>query len=136
MMTRPIEHEEPRCSIGLTTTRFSRTLPRARKGLHVAPRVEEQTGVGEEVHEAPTRRVLEQRAEAIATQQMSEIPAGQATEVPEQQTDADPEQQAKPRPTEEELRIPPPSTGVDPAAAPGGSGRHRRFKKLNRQTKP
>ena len=100
------------------------------------PRAEQQTRVGEEVREAPTRRVLEHRAEGIAAQQMLEIPAERATETLEQQTTAALEQQAKPRPTEEEPRIPPPSIGVDPAAAPEGSGQHRRFKKLNRQTKP
>ena len=69
---------------------------------------------------------------------------GQATEVPEQQAEANLEQQVETalerqieqRSTEGELRPPPQSTRVDPAAAPGGSGRHRRFKKLNRQTKP
>ena len=35
-MIRPLECEGPWCSIGLTTMRFSRTLPRARKGLHIA----------------------------------------------------------------------------------------------------
>ena len=84
------------------------------------PRVEQQTRVGKEVHEAPTRRVPEHRAEGIAAQQTSEIPVEQATEILEQQTVAAPEQQAEPRPTEEELRIPPPSIGVDPAATPEG----------------
>ena len=100
-----------------------------------SPRTGEQPRVGEEVHEAPTRRVLEQQAEGISAQATTEIPTGRATEVPEQQMEKDPEQQAEPRPTEEEPRIPLPSTGVDPAAAPRGSGQHRRFKKLNRQTK-
>ncbi|XP_066365278.1 uncharacterized protein [Miscanthus floridulus] len=110
--------------------------PPSTKGPPRNPRVEEQTRVGKEVHEALTRRVPEQRAEGIAAQQTSEIPTGQAMEVPEQQTEADPERQAKPRLTEEEPRIPPPSTGVDPVATPGGLGRHRWFKKLNHQTKP
>ena len=74
---------------------------------------------------------------------MMEVPAERATEVPEQQAEVDPEQQAERaleqqaelRSTKEETRIPPQSTGVDPMATPGGSGRHRRFKKLNRQTK-
>ena len=38
------------------------------------PRAEQQTRVGEEVREAPTRRVPEHRAEGIAMQQSSEIP--------------------------------------------------------------
>ena len=98
-------------------------------------RTGEQPRVGKEVYEAPMRKVLEQWAEGISAQQTTKVPAGRATEVPEQQVEADLEQQAEPRPTEEESRIPPQSTGVDPAAAPGGSGWHRRFKKLNRQTK-
>ena len=110
--------------------------PPSTKGPPHNPRAEEQTEVSEEVHEALTRRVPEQRAEGIAAQQMLEITTGRATEIPEQQTAVAPEQQAEPRPTEEEPRIPPPSTGVDPIATLGGSGRHRRFKKLNRQTKP
>ena len=110
--------------------------PPSTKGPPRNPCAEDKTGVGEEVHEAPTRRVLEQRVEGIAAQQTSEIPTGRATEVPEQQMEAALEQQAEPRPTKEEPRIPPPSTGVDPVVAPGGSGRHRRFKKLNCQTKP
>jgi len=110
--------------------------PPSTKGPPHNPRAEEQTEVGEEVREALTRRVPEQRTEGIATQQTSETPAGRATEVPEQQTEVDLEQQVEPRPTEEELRIPPSSIGVDPMATPGGSGQHRRFKKLKRQTKP
>ena len=110
--------------------------PSSTKGPPLYPRTEQQTGVGEEVLEAPTRRVPEHRAEGIAAQQTSEIPVGRATEIPEQQMAVALEQQAEPRPTEEEPRIPPPSTEVNPTAAPGGSGRHRRFKKLNRQTKP
>ena len=136
MMTRPIEHEEPRCSIGLTTKKILTNPPSSTKGPPLYPRTEQQTGVGEEVLEAPTRRVPEHRAEGIVAQQTSEIPAERSTEILEQQTTAAPEQQAEPRLTEEEPRIPPPSTGVDPTAAPGGSGRHRQFKKLNRQTKP
>ena len=72
------------------------------------------------------------------------VPTGQVMEVPEQQEEANPEQQAKraleqqtkKRSTVEEPRPPPQSTGVYPMAAPGGSGRDHRFKKLNRQTKP
>ena len=93
--------------------------PSSTKGSPLYPRMEQQTGVGEEVLEALIRRVPEHRAEGIAAQQTSEIPAERATEILEQQTTAALEQQAKPRPTEEEPRIPPPSTGVDPAAAPG-----------------
>ena len=42
--------------------------PPSTKGPPRNPHAEEQTGVGEEVHEAPTRRVPEQRAEGIAAQ--------------------------------------------------------------------
>ena len=66
-------------------------------------------------------------------QQMIEVPTGRATGVPEQQAEVNPErwveeileQQAEQRPTVEEVRPPPKSTGVDPTAAPKGSGRHR-----------
>ena len=115
----------------ILTNPFSST-----KGPSLYPCSEQQIEVGKEVLEAPTRRVPEHRAEGIAVQQTSEIPAEWATEILEQQTVAAPKQQVEPRPTEEEPRIPPPSTGVDPAAVLGGSGRRRRFKKLNRQTKP
>ena len=62
--------------------------PPSTKGPPRNPRVEDQTGVGEEVHEAPTRRVPEQRAEGIAAQQTSEIPTERAMEILEQQTTA------------------------------------------------
>ena len=106
------------------------------KGPSRNPRAEQQTRVGKEVHEALTRRVPEHRAEGIATQQMSKILTERAMKILEQQAAVASEQQVEPRPTEEELRIPPPSTEVNPTATPGGLGRHRRFKKLNRQTKP
>ena len=84
--------------------------PPSMKGPPRNPCVEEQTGVGEEVCEAPTRRVPEQRAGGIATQQTSEIPMGRAMEVLEQQMEAASEQQVELRPAKEEPRIPPPST--------------------------
>ena len=64
-------------------------------------------------------------------------------EVPEQQTEINPERRAEETPeqqveqglTLEERRPPPTSMGVDHPAAPGGSGRHCRFKKEHRQTK-
>jgi hypothetical protein len=55
--------------------------------------------------------------------------------VPEQQAERAPERQSEQRSTVEESRPPPQSTGVDPTAAPGGSGKHRQFKKLSHQTK-
>ena len=64
-----------------------------------------------------------------------EVPEHQATEVPARQATGVPEQQTKQRPTMEEARPLPQDKGVDPAAALGGSGRHRQFKKLHRQTK-
>ena len=81
--------------------------------------------------------------EEVPKQQTTEIPAEQATGAPEQQMEINPkrraeetpEQQAEQRPTLEETRPPPSSTGVDPTTAPGGSGRHRRFKKVHRQIK-
>ena len=55
---------------------------------------------------------------------------------PEQQAERALEHQAEQRSTMEEPRPPLQSMGVNPMATPRGSGRHRRFKKLNRQTKP
>ena len=60
--------------------------PSSTKGPPLYPRTEQQTGVGEEVLEAPTRRFPEHRAEGIAVQQTSEIPAVRATEILGQQT--------------------------------------------------
>ena len=65
--------------------------PLSTKGPPLYPRAEQQTGVGEEVLEAPIRRVLEHRVEGISVQQTTEVPAGRAMEVPEQQAEADPE---------------------------------------------
>ena len=106
--------------------------------------VGDQSRGGKEVPEPQMREVPKQRAREVPAQQTTGFPGGQATGVPEQQAEANPEhqaervpeRQAKQRSTVEEPRPPPQSTGVDPTAAPGGSGRHRRFKKLNRQTKP
>ena len=99
-------------------------------------RAGDQSRGGEEGREPPTSGVLEQRVEEIPAQQTTEVPSGRTTVVPEQPTEVDPGPQAEQRPIEEEPRVPPQSTRVNSAAAPGGSGRHRRFKKLNRQTKP
>ena len=82
-------------------------------------------------------------SDEVPEQQATKIPAEQATEVPEQQAEVNPmlwveetlEQQAEQRPTVEEDRPPTESTGVDPTAAPGGSNRPHRFKKVHRQTK-
>jgi len=59
--------------------------PSSPKGPPLYPRTEQQTSVGEEILEAPIRRVPEHRVEGIAAQQTSEIPTGRATEIPEQQ---------------------------------------------------
>ena len=69
--------------------------PLSTKGPPLYPRTEQQTGVGEEVLEAPTRRVPKHRAKGIATQQTLEILAKRATEFLEQQTTVAPEQQAE-----------------------------------------
>ena len=61
------------------------------KGPPLYPRAEQQIGVGEEVLEAPTRRVPEHRAERIVAQQTSEIPTERSTEILEQQMTAAPE---------------------------------------------
>ena len=64
-----------------------------------------------------------------------EVPEQQTEINPERRAEETPEQQAEQRPTFEERRPAPLSTGVDHPAVPGGSGRHRRFKKVHRQTK-
>ena len=99
-------------------------------------RAGDQSRGGEEGREPPTSGVPEQRVEETTAQQTTEVPSGRTTAVPEQPTEADPGPQAEQRPTEEEPRVPLQSMRVDPMATPGGSGRHRQFKKLNRQTKP
>ena len=66
-------------------------------------------------------------SEEVPEHQATEVPAGQATGVPEQQVEQ--------RLSVEEARPLPQDKGVDPTATPRGSGRHRRSKKLHRQTK-
>ena len=71
----------------------------------------------------------------------TEVPAAQTTKVPEQQEGITTEQhtevalghQAEWHSVVEEQES---SHQADQAAAPGGSGRHCRFKKFNRKTKP
>jgi len=53
--------------------------------------------------------------------------------VPEQSAKEVPERQAEERPMAKTARPPPPDTGVDPKAAPRGSGRQRQFRKVYRQ---
>ena len=96
----------------------------------------DQSRENKESHEPPTSGVPELRVEEIPVQRTIEVPSERTTVVPEQPTKANLGPQAQQRPTEEEPRVPPQSTRVDPTAALGGSGRHRWFKKLNRQTKP
>ena len=62
--------------------------PSSTKGPPLYPRIEQQTGVGEEVPEATIRRVPEHQAEGTAAQQTSEIPTEQVTEILGQQTTA------------------------------------------------
>ena len=72
---------------------------------------------------------------------MIDVPAAQTTKVPEQHegiaveqhTEAAPGDQAEGHPIVEEQES---SHQADQIAALGGSGRHRRFKKFNRKTKP
>ena len=85
--------------------------------------------------------VPEQQARESHAQATTEVPAMQTTGVPEQQggktteqrTEEAPGHQAEQQPAVEEQE---PSHQADQAAAPGGLGRHRRFKKLNQKTKP
>jgi len=81
--------------------------PSSTKGPPLYPRTEQQTGVGEEVLKASTRRVPEHRAEGITVQQTSKIPMVRAMEILGQQTKATPEQQTEPMQTKEKPRIPP-----------------------------
>ena len=86
--------------------------------------------------EAPEQQV--RRSHVRATM---EVPVAQTTKVPEQQegitaephTEAAPGHQAERHSVVEEQES---SHQADQTAAPGGSGRHRRFKKFNRKTKP
>ena len=50
--------------------------PPSMKEPPCSPRAGEQPGVGEEVCEAPTRKVPEQRAEGISTQHTTKVLAG------------------------------------------------------------
>ena len=83
----------------------------------------------------------EQQARKSYVQVMMEVPAVQTTKVPEQQegitaeqhTEGAPGHQAERQPAAEEQES---SHQADQAAVPGGSGRHRWFKKFNRKTKP
>ena len=103
-----------------------------------------QSRGGEEVPKSHMREVPEQHTREVPAHQTMGVPTGQAMGVPEQQAEANPEQQVERAPEQqaeqrsivEEPRPPPQSTGVDSMVVPRGSGRHRRFKKLNRQTKP
>ena len=82
-------------------------------------------------------------SDEVPKQQATKIPVEQAMGVPEHQVELNlmlqveetPEQQVEQRPTIEGDRPPPENTGVDPTAAPRGSNRPHRFKKVHRQTK-
>ena len=86
--------------------------------------------------EAPKQQARERYVRATM-----EVPVMQTTEVPEQQegitteqhTEGAPGHQEEQHPAAEEQES---SHQADQAAAPGGSGRHRRFKKISRKTKP
>ena len=83
----------------------------------------------------------EQQARRNYVRATTEIPAAQTTKVPEQQegiaaeqhTEAAPGHQAERHSVVEEQES---SHQAKQAAAPGGSSRHRRFKKFNQKTKP
>ena len=95
--------------------------------------------------EPPLRaKVPVQSTKEIPAQPTTEVLAVQTTGVLEQQTGATseqhveraPEHQMDRRSSLEEREPPQQSTKADHTATPGGSGRYRRFKKLNRKTKP
>ena len=83
----------------------------------------------------------EQQARKSYVRATTEVPAAQTTKVPEQQegitaeqhTEGAPGHQAERHSVVEEQES---SHQADQATAPGGSGRHRRFKKFNQKTKP
>ena len=83
----------------------------------------------------------EQQARRSYVRAITEVPVARTTKVPEQQegvtaeqhTEGAPGHQAERHSVVEEQES---SHQADQAAAPGGSGRHRRFKKFNRKTKP
>ena len=78
---------------------------------------------------APKHRAGE--SHGLAT---TDDPALQSIEAPEQCTEGGAaEHQEERQPAAEAQES---SHKVDQAVAPGGSGRHRRFKKINRKTKP
>ena len=95
-----------------------------------------QSRGGEEVPKSHMREVPAQQTTGVPEGQATGVPEQQAEANPEQQVERAPEQQAEQRSIVEEPRPPPQSTGVDSMVVPRGSGRHRRFKKLNQQTKP
>jgi len=104
---------------------------------------EDQSGGGGEVPEPQTRDAPGQRVREVPAQQTTGVPAGQVMGAPEQQAEVNPdpraeevlEWHAEQGPTVGEASPPPQNTAVDPITAPSGSGRHRRFKRVFRQTK-
>ena len=78
---------------------------------------------------APKHRVGESYGQATA-----DAPTVQSTEAPEQRTEGGASEHQEERQPAVEARES--SHKVDQAATPGGSGRHRRFKKINQKTKP
>jgi len=85
-----------------------------------------------------------QRVKEIPAQPTTEVSAVWTTGVPEQQigvtseqhVERAPEHQMDRRSSLEEREPPQQSTEANHVAAPRGSGRYRRFKKLNRKAKP
>jgi len=78
---------------------------------------------------APKHRAGESHGRATA-----DAPAMQSTKAPEQRTEGGAaEHQEERQPAAEAQES---SHKVDQAAVPRGSGKHRRFKKINRKTKP
>ena len=99
--------------------------------------------IGAEDQSRGDKEILEQRAREIPAQQTTKFPVVQTTRVPEQQREVNPERrverilehQIEKRSAAEEQERSSQNTRVERTAAPRGSGRHRRFKKLNWQTK-
>ena len=96
---------------------------------------EDQSAPPPSTTEVPVDRVTpKHRAGESYGQATADAPAMQTTEVPEQRTEGGASKHQEERQPAAEAQES--SHKVDQAATPGGLGRHRQFKKINRKTKP
>ena len=96
------------------------------------PSTKEPSTDAENPEQQARRSYVRATAEVLAAQTMT-VPKQQEGITTEQHTEAAPGHQAERHSVVEEQES---SHQAEQAVAPGGSGRHRRFKKLNRKTKP